>query len=135
MSSLQQKVTLVGCGLSYFRETVANIANIAVVMESGRPRGSAVIWKPFSFRGDHAIEFSNRFFMPSQAGDVSDVVRVTKEVDPIGLVRSRAGNRRHTSDNVVQYWRLVRTADPACRYVIVEGVSVRQILTLHISYL
>jgi len=102
---LRQSAKITGLGAPEFKKLLANIAAIHATFK--RMLGDGLTDTDFhsDYHGYVAIDVTNRYFTPTAAASVQDILPLTKEIDPHGTLTRAAGTAYvHTEENKVYYF-------------------------------
>ncbi|KAK7017882.1 hypothetical protein VNI00_018557 [Paramarasmius palmivorus] len=131
---LKQSVTVAGLGNSAFTQSVQALSILDAAF--GRWLGTDNIQPNAivsSFRGNLAIQASNRYFTPAllaRAGD-EPIVDLEQHVDPKGILRKLAGDEYvHLSENQVIYTTITKTEHGKDRYNVIPFTIVTKVAHL-----
>lgn len=102
-ASAKQAITLTGLGSTEFELAARAVLQIHTLFSSTIPEDALTNWKPMRDGGDVCLEFSNRYFRGKNDQDAA-ALELDKEIDPLGILRSKCPTGEHTEDNIVLYF-------------------------------
>jgi hypothetical protein len=105
---LQQSISLTGAGLPTFTTATRAIEAIQTVFACEFKEDRMERWQPPTYADMPRLNASNRYFTAAKDTVQSIQLLFTQLADPHGVLQSMQGQDLiHTSDNVVDYYKLL----------------------------
>ncbi|KAI0083087.1 hypothetical protein BDY19DRAFT_900872, partial [Irpex rosettiformis] len=123
--SAKQGLVLTGLGSKEFDNSIRAVVELHSRFASHLPTDTLLPWTPVTDDGDLCLELSNRYFTPKHLATEYEVSEITSVIDPLGLLKSRAGELHHTEDNEVLYFERIHEPTTRYRYAPCSPVTIK----------
>ncbi|KAI0083195.1 hypothetical protein BDY19DRAFT_900690, partial [Irpex rosettiformis] len=123
--SAKQVLVLTGLGSKEFDDCIRAVVAIHSRFASHLPADALQPWVPVTDDGDLCLELSNRYFTPKHLAAEYEVSKINDDLDPLGLLKSRAGGLHHTEDNEVLYFERMKEPTAKYRYLPCSPITVK----------
>jgi hypothetical protein len=102
---LRQGLSITGLGTPTFEDAISSAQEIYELFERQFSEGTLENWTPSKFRGQLALDMSNRYFTPKKDAGGMEHIPFDRLVDPCGILEEMAlSGYIHGEENIVQYF-------------------------------
>ena len=116
---LNARQTLIICGLGTeaFDNAVKGVLAVHQVLEQRVSPQALQPFSPTSYQDWHTLQFNNRYFTHPSDTCGEEVIQMSADIDPFGIMQKRVQRELHVKDNEVGYFERQSVMEQDKQYV------------------